>query len=127
MSQLSIGPTTTCVTEVANRVWHRGNWILSVQAGERLLLVQLDTLCSPDLAARGDGNRPLRYQDEVGHAQSVGLKYRRCDIAFHDAQPFRRFFVGLILLLEFDDGDQLLSTIPRNRNRRAASARYLLD
>src|SRR5450631_2368234 len=85
------------------------------------------TLRSSDLAACGDGNRARGYQNEIRHAEAVRGRYRRGDFTFDDPQPVGRIPVGVAALLEFDDGDQLLRVIVRDRYCRDSASCDLLD
>src|SRR6201988_3184510 len=99
---------------------------LGVQPNELVPLVLLGAGGAPDLAARRCGNRPRRYQNEITDIQTVRIGYRGGDIAFDFTEPARRVLVSVLALLELDDGDQLLGTVHRNRNRRDPAACDLL-
>ena len=80
---------------------------LSVQAGELILPVVLDTRRSPDLPTCGDRNRTRRHHDEIRDAKTVRVGDRRGDFTFNGDELIRRILLGVAAVLEFDDGDQL--------------------
>src|SRR3954462_13681089 len=95
-----------------------------VQPNELVLPILLGAGAPPDLAARRDGNRPWRHQNEVPDVQAVRIGYRGGDIALDLMQPACR---RISPLLDLDDGHQLLGTVHRNRNRRDTTAGDFLD
>ena len=103
------------------------SYYLSVQAGELILPVLLDTGRSPHLAAGGGGNRTRRYQNEIRDAQTMRVGHRRGHFTLDGDQLLRRILRGVAAVLEFDDGDQLLGPLIRNRYRRAPGPRDVLD
>src|ERR1700757_534219 len=105
----------------------RWRYCLSIQAGELILSVLLDTGRSPDLPTCGDGNRTRRHQNEIRDTEAVRVGYRRGDFTFDGDDLIGRILPGVAAVLEFDDGDELFGVLIGNRYRRAPAPRDLLD
>src|SRR5208283_3907735 len=75
----------------------------------------------------GNRYRTRSYHNEIRDAEAVRVGYRRGDFTLDDGELVRCLLVGLAAVLDFDDGDELLDALIRNRYRRAPTPCDLLD